>query len=158
MSQSITYKIRHGQPSEADYLTALVMRSQGSWGYPDAWMDLWRERLTITSEMMEGMVTLIAEDQGVIKGFWCRTPEWSVEKPTRGFFFVEPDAIRQGCGRQLFQAMKVELLKRHVDAFSIIVEPKAVPFYLKMGGMKISEIESNVPIRMLPVIHFDLTK
>ncbi len=158
MKQIITYQIRHAEVSEADQLTALAIRSQGSWGYPQAWMDLWRERLTITPEIIKNSISLVAEYEGVIRGFWCRSFENNAEKPTRGFLFVEPDFIRKGCGKQLFQAMKEELVKRNITSFNIIAEPNALSFYLRMGGEKILEIESPTPIRMLPVIRFDLAK
>ncbi len=149
------YQIRYAKPEEAEILTDLIWRSKASWGYPREWLESWRELLTITPEMIESMISLIAEDQGKIMGFWAREPLSYSEKPSRGFLFIEPAVMGTGCGRQLFQAMKSELIQRNVYSFSLEADPHAEDFYLKMGGKKIAEIESSIPGRMLPIIRFD---
>src|SRR5215467_3989477 len=40
--------IRPAHPSEAVLLTALAQAAKRHWGYPDEWLEAWRDQLTLT--------------------------------------------------------------------------------------------------------------
>lgn len=158
--KKIKYKIRPAKMEEAKELTALAKRSKAYWGYSEEWIETWEDQLTVTPEMIHDFVAYVAEYDGKIKGFWCRSvKEANDSSPSRGLLFVEPEAIGTGCGRQLWEAVKSTLIKKGVKSFIFEADPNAVSFYIKMGAQKIGEKESPViPGRKIPILKFDLTK
>lgn len=144
---------------EAKALTALAKRSKAHWGYSEKWIQAWEEELTITPEMIRDFVAYVAELDGEIKGFWCRSVSEDKDVPSRGLLFIEPDAIGTGCGQQLWEAVKAALIKKGVKSFVFEADPNAVSFYLKIGAKKIDEKDSTViPGRKIPIMKFDLTE
>lgn len=127
----IQYIIRKAECADVNALTALAHRSKQYWNYPQAWIKSWKEQLTVTPEMIQNWVCYVAEHNGLIKGFWCRSPIQS-DTHSPGLSFVEPDAIGTGCGKQIWVAIKAGLINRGVDYFVIEADPNAVQFYLKL--------------------------
>jgi hypothetical protein len=151
------YHIRQAEPHEAGVLTDLVMRSKAHWGYPKEWIESWKDQLTITPEFIQDSVAFVAELNGEIKGCWCRA-KIQTDEVTPGFLFIAPDAIGTGCAAQLWQAIKAGLLEVGVTSFVLEADPNAVPFYEKLGAIKIGEHDSeSIPGRKIPVMRIELS-
>lgn len=59
--------------------------------------------------------------------------------------------------KDALEAVKKESLKRGITSFAIEADPNAVPFYLRMGALKVGEVDSKrIPGRKVPVLRFDL--
>lgn len=155
---STGYIIRFAKPHEAEELTQLAFLSKAHWGYSPEWIELWREDLTVTPELIQNSIAFVAELNGEIMGFWCRSANESSE-PSQGLLFIHPDHMGKGVGKLLFKAVKEDALKRGIHFFTIEADPNAVPFYEKMGAEKIGEKESSViPGRKIPILRFNFKK
>jgi N-acetylglutamate synthase-like GNAT family acetyltransferase len=149
--------IRAPRPDEAAALSALCKRSKAHWGYDADFLARSDAALTIAPELIATGRVLVAEDaSGTVLGMA------SLEPLADGVFdllhmFVEPAAIGSGAGRQLFAA--IAALARGLGAakLSILADPHAQAFYLRMGARLAGEAPSDaIPDRMLPLLEFDL--
>jgi len=144
--------IREAKPQDAKIMSEIAVRSKAYWGYSQELLSSWKNELTMTSEFIEKGIGYVAELNGVMIGCWVREAIQSDEL-TKGFLFIEPQYIGSGCGRLLFDALKEGMRKKGIQSITFDADPNAVGFYLKMGGIKIGEMDSTVvPGRKLPII------
>ncbi|MBB71146.1 MAG: GNAT family N-acetyltransferase [Legionellales bacterium] len=152
----MTFTIRQAIPEDAEALTKLAKRSKAHWGYSADLIKAWEPDLTITPEFLVDAIAFVAEKNGKIAGFWARSCH-NTDEVSQGYLFVESEFMGQGCATQLWQAVKCEAKNRGLTSFVIEADPNAAEFYLKIGGIKISEKESPVvPGRYIPIIKFTL--
>jgi GNAT superfamily N-acetyltransferase len=148
--------VRPAAPSEAAALSALCKRAKAHWGYDAAFMAMSDASLTIAPALIEAGRVLIAEKNGQLLGMASLEP---LEDGTFDLLhmFVEPSAIGSGVGRVLFR--DIATLARTLGAMrlSILADPHAEAFYLRMGAQRIGEAPSDaIPGRFLPLLKFDL--
>src|SRR5262245_16823724 len=94
--------IRPAAPPEAEALTALALASKRHWGYPQSWLEAWRELLTITPDYLAANVVGCAEDgTGRVVGFYALEQDGS--RLRLESLFLAPSHIGCGLGRQLFE-------------------------------------------------------
>ncbi|HEV2652386.1 MAG TPA: GNAT family N-acetyltransferase [Rhizomicrobium sp.] len=148
--------VRPARTDEAAALSALCKRAKAHWGYDAEFMALSDASLTIAPSLIETGRVLVAESSGQILGMA------SLEPLEYGAFdllhmFVEPSAIGTGVGRVLFG--DIATLARDLGALrlSILADPHAEAFYLRMGAQRIGDAPSDaIPGRFLPLLTFDL--
>lgn len=145
--------IRQARASEAGQLTDIAIRSKQHWGYPNTWIDLWRQALTVTPEYIDQHHLFVAE-QNEILGFYALVVE-----PHRELdhFWVRQEAMGRGIGRLLFQHAADSMRRIAPGAtFAIEADPNAESFYLHMGARRVGEIQRNWDglIRVLPLLEF----
>ena len=87
---------------------------------PDA--SHWRERL-------EGLVTLVAEEDGALLGFMSM----DMETALLDLAFVRSDRARAGIGAKLYDAMMAEAARRGHRRFTVEASDASLPFFLKRG-------------------------
>jgi hypothetical protein len=62
--------IRPAAAFEAEVLSRLALAGKRHWGYPEPWLEAWRELLTITPDYLEAHLVFCAEDAaGRVVGF-----------------------------------------------------------------------------------------
>jgi len=136
--------IRAAGPGDAAALTAIALEAKRHWGYPEAWMALWTEALTITTAFIAAHDVWVAESAGRIHGF-CAV----VVEPTRGelaHLWVRPAHMGRGVGRRLFEHAVRQLRERAPGvALHIEADPHAEAFYVKMGARRVGEITREWP-------------
>src|SRR5947207_398162 len=93
--------IRPADATEAILLTALAQEGKRHWGYPDEWLDVWRDELTITpAYITDNLVRCGCIDDGRVVGFYA------LEAEDIGFrlahLWLAPSFIGRGVGRRLF--------------------------------------------------------
>src|SRR5579872_2894991 len=94
--------IRPAAPTEAEALTALALAGKRHWGYPESWLESWRELLTITSDYVAAHIVSCAEDgSGRVVGFYAL--ERDGDRFRLEDLFLAPSLIGCGLGRQLFE-------------------------------------------------------
>lgn len=148
-----TFFIRRANPSEATLLSGIAKAAQASWGYPEAWLRAWEQSLTLTESFLRYSIALVAEMDQTLTGFWCHQLALSKNDVATSLLFVHPDYIGQGCGRALWHTLQSILAHLEIHSISIQAEPKALGFYLKLGGQKIDEMPSPlIPGRTLPIV------
>ena len=140
---------RNARPDEADTLTQLTFASKRHWGYPEEWMALWTDDLTISTEYIEKNMVVVAEKDKKLLGYI------SIKEDSSKFYldniFIHPSHIRKGIGEKLLAIGLDWCRKNQVVQLHVYSDPYSKGFYEKTGAMYIKEIESEVILsRTLP--------
>jgi GNAT superfamily N-acetyltransferase len=145
-------------PSEAAVLSNLALAGKRHWGYPEPWLEAWRESLTITPDYMAMHVVCCAEDEsGRVIGFYALEragDRWRLEH-----LWLEPSAIGSGLGRQLFEHAVQATRTQGATELLIEADPNAEGFYLHMGAQRIGQTVSHLTgaERVLPQLRYTLS-
>ncbi len=142
--------IRHAEPEQAAGLTEIAFAAKRHWGYPESWIESWREDLTITSEFIERHEVYAAIEHDALAGFYALVT--SEGKTELDHLWVLPELIGKGIGRQLLNHALDRAASVGVTVIEIVSDPNAEGFYLKAGAAKIGEVISEIEgkARILP--------
>lgn len=142
-------KVRQAKLDEAESLTNLATRAEAHWGFDDEYMDRFKVLYKITKEFINDNLTYVMHDEDKIIGFYSimqNGKEASLE-----YFFIEPEFIGKGYGRQLWKHMCNICLKLDITHIEIVTSPQAKEFYIKMGAIEVGIVESIVKTgRIIP--------
>jgi ribosomal protein S18 acetylase RimI-like enzyme len=154
--QSPAMNIVRARPGDAELLTRIAIEAKRSWGYPEHWIELWRELLTIRPEQISEQEIHLAPINGKVIGFYALQVdghELSLEH-----LWVLPEGMRGGVGRMLFEhaverakAMRFSLLKIESD-------PNAEGFYQRMGARRVGARSTQIfgRRRELPLLVYQI--
>jgi GNAT superfamily N-acetyltransferase len=136
---------------EAAALTKLAIRSKAANGYDTEFMELCREELTVTTDAIRRDTFGVARAEcGLIAGFY-RLRELMERRGEVVAFFVAPEKLRQGVGRQLWASLEEDARTLGIKTIEIDADPYAVPFYEAMGAEVVGQVPSgSIPARFLP--------
>lgn len=134
--------IRRAKMEEAATLTEIAFAAKRHWNYPERWIELWSEDLTITSEFIERHEVFMAVEQGKPIGFYALAT--SEGKTELDHLWVLPEWIGKGIGRQLLAHALDRAAALNVATIEIVSDPNAEAFYLKAGARKIGEVISSI--------------
>jgi len=127
--------IARAKPDDAAALTEIAFAAKRHWGYPQNWMESWREVLTIRPEFIRDHETYKAAVDDRVVGFYAL--ERKGDRLDLAHLWVSPDAMGQGVGRCLF----IHALERARDAgfreLEMESDPNAEGFYERMGAHRI---------------------
>jgi len=142
-------RFRNAKPSEANTLTQLTLASKAHWGYPDEWMTLWTDDLTITSNYIAENMVVVAEGEAGILGYV------SVKNDDGKFYldnlFIHPSCIRKGIGQKLLAISHNRCKENGVTQLHVYSDPFSRGFYEKTGAVFVEEVASKVILgRTLP--------
>jgi GNAT superfamily N-acetyltransferase len=147
--------MRRADPAECPTLSDLALRSKGSWGYDDRFLEACRAELTVDPADVEREWVAVAEDDGRMLGFYGLGGA-----PPQGellFLFVEPDSIGSGTGRALWRDCLTTAAHAGFSRIRIESDPNACGFYLAMGATPVGEAPSrSITGRSLPVLSLDV--
>ena len=152
--------IRLARPGEAPALGALCVRSKAHWGYDAQFMRLSHRSLQIDPAAIDaGRVFVAADgrDEPLGVADCCALP-------APGAFdllhlFVDPQALRRGVGRALFEAACAWCVAQGASELVILSDPNAAAFYQRLGARLIGEAPSDaVPDRVLPLLEYRLAR
>jgi N-acetylglutamate synthase-like GNAT family acetyltransferase len=144
--------LRPAQPADADRLTAIARAAKAHWGYPAAWLEGWREELTVTATAIEVGRFLIAELAGEPVGFVALGDEDGV--PEIEHLWVTPEAMGRGVGSRLLAATLAECRAVGVTRVRVVSDPHAAGFYRSRGARPVGEVPSTPSPRRLPLLEF----
>jgi GNAT superfamily N-acetyltransferase len=150
-------KIRPASIEDSAELTRVAHESKSHWGYPPHWIELWREELTITPELIVAHPVYLAEEGGEVLGCFALiagdNAKWTLEH-----FWVRPAAMGQGVGRALFERARALAEEGGADLLEIDADPNAEPFYLRMGARRVGEVRTEIEgqPRVRPLLLLDL--
>lgn len=148
--------IRRAQESDAAELTRIAHEAKRHWGYPERWIELWRDDLTFSPEFIAGNEVYVAEDGGDALGCYSLVegaPSWTLEH-----FWIRPAAMGKGLGRRLIEHARARAEAAGAIVLEIDADPNAEAFYLKMGAVRVGEVRSEVDgqPRVRPLLHLRL--
>ena len=151
-------RIRPARAGEAADLSALCMRSKAHWGYDEDFLRRCEAELTITPERIARGRVLVAEDgNGELLGIAAAEPLGADGTFDLALLFIEPKAVRQRVGEQLFAAIAARIAREGAKHLRIEADPFAAGFYEKLGARRIGDVPSTTLAgRMLPLFEFAL--
>jgi GNAT superfamily N-acetyltransferase len=149
--------IRPANPSEAALLTSLMQASKRHWGYPNEWLELWRDQLTLTpAYIMAHLVRCGCLEGGRVVGFYA------LESDTVRFrlvhLWLEPSFIGKGIGRRIFDHAAQTAFGLGASELRIEADPNADGFYLHLGAERVGESVSlsTGTKRVIPQLRYRL--
>ena len=154
---SMDIKIRQANPDEAAALTELAHAAKRHWGYPEKWIELWKEDLTITPEFVANNEVFVAVIGAEIVGC-CALVSGSNETAELEHMWIKPERIGSGVGRALFCHARELAVKLNVRTLELSSDPNAEGFYRRMGATQIGEVRSEIDgqPRVLPRMTIDV--
>ncbi len=149
-------KIRRAKPEDAEKLSQIARAAKSYWNYPERWLDLWKDDLTITPEVIsENEIFAMSEENEIIGFYQLKIDE---NMAALEHLWIKPEYIGSGIGRKLFVHALEKVVSLNVVILNIVSDPNAEGFYEKMGAKRIgdvvSEIEGNE--RILPLMQLIL--
>lgn len=148
-------QIIRAKPEEAAVLTEIAFAAKRHWGYPERWLESWREILTVTPALISANPTFVAVENDDVTGFYSLTRE---PRPDLTHMWVLPRVMGRGFGRALFEHAVEQAKALGFPFFEIEADPNAEAFYLHMGakrvGTNVTEIEGNP--RELPLLIYQV--
>jgi GNAT superfamily N-acetyltransferase len=147
--------IRRARPAEADQLSALAFRSKAYWGYDVDFMEACRTDLWMSADDLLAEPVYVLDRQGNIVGFYGLRVQGTTVMVSD--LFVEPHAIGQGYGKQLWQHAVATATDLGGEVLALQSDPHAEGFYRAMGAHRAGETPSTVvPGRLLPFMRISL--
>ncbi|HWM26543.1 MAG TPA: GNAT family N-acetyltransferase [Chthoniobacterales bacterium] len=125
-------------------------------GYPERWIESWRDTLTIRAEFIAANVTYVAMDDTRAAGFYLLTNE--SDGLHLDHLWIAPRAMGRGIGRALFEHALEQTKRLGHRTLKIEADPNAEGFYTQMGarrvGVNVTKIDGLR--RELPLLLYDL--
>jgi GNAT superfamily N-acetyltransferase len=143
-------EIPRALPTDAAALTRIAHAAKRHWGYPEAWIALWNDALTVTPQALERHAVYCAVEGIELLGFYALAGSG----PTRELehLWVTPEHMGAGVGRRLLHHAVETLRATGGVTLRIVSDPNAEGFYLKMGARRIGEMPSQPEGRALPLL------
>lgn len=151
--------IRPANPAEADFLSALALRSKAHWGYSAAFIDACKDELTFTAEHIRSdhFRFFVAEADSTCVGFYALN-RISADDVELEALFVEPAFIGRGFGGAMMDHAKQYAATWGALRMIIQGDPNTEAFYHAAGGVRGERRESaSIRGRFLPLFTIDLS-
>ena len=140
--------------ADASELTAIAFAAKRHWGYPEAWISLWADQLTVDDRYIETNRVFIATDGTRTLG-WCAVTEQGKEYWI-DYCWVLPESTGCGTGRSLIRQALRLVADLQASTVKVIADPNAEGFYRKLGFRRIGDWPSVPRGRRLPVLEADV--
>src|SRR5260370_20112012 len=120
-------EIRRAQSQDADTLTEISHAAKRYWGYPENWIEHWKEDLTISGDFIANNEVYVAVDGDQILG--CCALVLKDGKADFEHMWIRPEYIGTGIGRSLFMHAMERASNLNAAAVDILADPNAASFY-----------------------------
>ncbi len=159
-------KIRKAVEPDAEELTRISFASKRFWKYPERYLEIWKDELTISRSYIRENAVFVIEEDGVIAGY-CSLQhlkkdlvinEIRVEKGVwLEHLFISPGFIGKGLGSRLMAHARNYCASRDWHVLKIMADPNSAGFYTKLGVDRIHERPSSIPGRTLPYMEWRIS-
>ena len=148
-------QIVRAKPEDADALTAIAHAAKRHWGYPERWMESWRDILTMRPEFIGSNIAYSAIEEGRAVGFYLLTTE--SDGLHLDHLWIAPHAMGRGIGRALFEHAVEESRRLGHRSLRIEADPNAEGFYARMGARRVGETIAEIEgqRRELPLLLYE---
>lgn len=149
-------QIVRAKPEDAGVLTEIAHAAKRHWGYPERWIESWRDTLTIRAEFIDAHLTYCAFEDGRAVGFYTLTNE--NDGLHLDHLWIEPRAMGSGIGRALFEHAVEQARRLGHRLLKIEADPNAEGFYTRMGARRVGETVTEIEgqRRELPCLLYEL--
>jgi len=141
---------------DAATLTNIAFAAKRHWGYPERWIETWRDVLTVQPDFILTHETYAAVVEGRTVGFYalgCKSDRLDLQH-----LWVLPNEMGQGIGRSLFAHALERARDLGFGLLEIESDPNADDFYQRMGarriGTRVTTLEGQP--RELPVLVYEV--
>ncbi len=157
--------IRPAKTEESRILTEISFQSKKYWNYPNAYLETWKDELTVTPQYIRDNDVHVFEKGGEPVGYYAIVElesdlETAGVKLEKGFWldhmFIRPDFIGTGIGKKLFDHLVKQCKIRRIEELKILADPNARAFYVKMGCRYIKEHPSTIKNRTTPLLELKI--
>lgn len=142
--------IRRAWPADARALTRVAHAAKRHWGYPEDWLRLWRDALTVTPAFIERRPVWCAVRGAAVLGFYALSGSGATRELEH--CWVLPTHIGRGVGARLFAHAVATLRADGAGQLRVASDPHAERFYLAMGARRVGVVPSTPRGRMLPLL------
>jgi ribosomal protein S18 acetylase RimI-like enzyme len=143
---------------DAGTLTQIAINAKRRWGYPERWIESWRDALTVQPDFICSHETYTAIVNEQIAGFYALGHK--DDRLELLHMWVRPDAMRHGIGRSLFFHALERAKALGFRELEIESDPNAEGFYRRMGarrvGLRIRNVEQKR--RELPIMVYEMDR
>ena len=148
--------IVRAKPDDAAVLTEIAFAAKRHWGYPERWIESWRDALTVRPEFIANHETYAAILDGRTVGFYALVR--NDDRLNLLHLWVLPDAMGRGVGRSMFIHALERTRELGCRELEIESDPNAGGFYQHMGarrvGANIKELDGHR--RELPIFIYEI--
>ena len=155
---AMSVEIRRANPDHAETLTDIAHAAKRHWGYPESWIEAWRNDLTLTPGFIAANPVYGAFEGDQPMGFYAL--QLGDGKATLEHLWVVPENLGDGIGRSLFEHAARTAIRIGARRLEILSDPNASGFYDSMGAVLRGEHRSTLDgkPRVLPFYVFDLER
>ena len=149
-------EILRAKPDDAVALTEIAHAAKRHWGYPETWIEGWRDVLTMRPEFITANVAYTAVENESPVGFYVLTKE--PDGLHLDHLWILPSSMGRGIGRALFEHAAAEVKRLGFRSVKIEADPNAEDFYRRMGAVRVGTARSEVcgKARELPLMVYQL--
>jgi ribosomal protein S18 acetylase RimI-like enzyme len=149
-------QIRRAKQDDASALTTIAFAAKRHWGYPERWIETWREVLTVRPEFIRKHESYKAIAGGQVVGFYALGRKGN--RADLLHMWVLPQDMGRGVGRALFLHCIERVKAMGVSEMEIESDPNAEGFYQRMGAHRaaVSVRELEGQRRELPILIYTL--
>lgn len=145
-------RIRRVQKEDAEVLSKIAIEAKSHWGYPQEWIEKWRDGLTIKEEYIEANELFCLEEKEEILGWFALEFVPDSEHGILEHLWVQPSKIGKGIGKILMDKIIELSIEYGFKELKVTSDPNATGFYEKYGFELFDKIESQPKGRFLPVL------
>ena len=130
-------------------LNTISVASKKHWGYPEEWIELWKDDLTISeADFTKFKIYKLVLETKII-GF-CAMQESSDQYEIEHLWLL-PSYIGQGFGKLLLEETLQRVVQKQKEII-VVADPYAEAFYARRGFRTFAQHPSSPSGRMLPVM------
>lgn len=150
--------VRPATIHDSEALTKISFAAKRYWKYPEEYLEIWKDELTITPLYIMNNILYVAEEDGQAVGYFSlvevKGDFWSREVlVNKGFWldhiFILPRYIGQGIGSKLISVFKEKCKEMKIDKVKIFADPNAKGFYDKIKAHYLGEVPSSIEGRTI---------